>query len=396
MLEAELTAQRVDSSTAVPLLAPVLGIAPEHGYEPVPAEGHKLQELIAEAVQAYLLACFANAPGLLVAEDVHWFDPSTIELLGRVLAAGSGRVLVVITCRPGGWLPESWSVKVLELAPLTEEQTDELAAALDPTLTADQRAAVRGRCDGVPFYIEQVVAALQEACGDGVMVPEALYEPLFARLRASANVVPVLEAAAVIGRHFDRGLLLAVSKLSELETFDVIDELEHAGVLEAWGRDGWRFRHELLREVAAELAPPSVARGLHSRVADALTSGTGGDQDWPLVAGHYEHAERFDEAAAAYKQATTEARRRGGLPEARVFLTNAIACLDRTAPSPDRDRREMTLRLERGFLTTAADNPASPDAAADFERCLQLGGRPARRRVVRDVDRSGGLLLRAC
>ena len=128
-------------------------------------------------------------------------------------------------------------------------------------------------------------------------MPEALYEPLFARLRASANVVPVVEAAAVIGRQIDRGLLCSVVDLSDDEVDDVIDELEDALVLEPWGTDGWRFRHELLREVAAELAPPSVRRGLHAKVADALVGGAGGEPDWRLVAAHYEQAERFDEAA---------------------------------------------------------------------------------------------------
>ena len=86
----------------VPLLAPVLGIGAEAGYEPVAAEGRKLYELIAEAVQDYLLACFGSGAGLVVAEDVHWFDPSTLEVLGSLLDAGEGRLLVVITGRPGG------------------------------------------------------------------------------------------------------------------------------------------------------------------------------------------------------------------------------------------------------------------------------------------------------
>ena len=121
----------------------------------------------------------------------------------------------------------------------------------------------------------------------------------------AANVVPVLEAAAVIGRQMDRGLLCAVVDLSDDEVDDVIDELEDALVLEPCGTDGWRFRHELLREVAAELAPPSVRTAMHARVADALV-GVGGDPDWPLVAAHYERAERFDEAASAYQQASAD------------------------------------------------------------------------------------------
>ena len=123
LLEAELAAVGLDPVTAVPLLAPVLGIGTEHGYEPVDAEGRKLYELISQAVQRYLLACIGSGAGLLVAEDVHWFDPSTMEVLGAVLEAGGGGLLVVATGRPGEWLPAGWPVKVVDLKPLTDEQT---------------------------------------------------------------------------------------------------------------------------------------------------------------------------------------------------------------------------------------------------------------------------------
>ena len=76
----------------------------------------------------------------------------------------------------------------------------------------------------------------------------------------------------------------------------------------------------------------------------------------------------------AYQQASTDARLRGALAEARAYLTRALAQLDRATPGPDRDRREIALRMERGFLTAAAEGYQSRDAAADFERCLQLGG----------------------
>ena len=115
-----------------------------------------------------------------------------------------------------------------------------------------------------------------------------------------------------------------------------------------------------------------MRRGLHAKLADALVGG--GDPDWRLVAGHYERAERFDQAILAYQRAATDARRRGALAEARTHLTQALGQLDRATGGPDRDRREITLRLERGFLATAAEGYHSRAAAADFERCLQLGG----------------------
>jgi class 3 adenylate cyclase/tetratricopeptide (TPR) repeat protein len=367
LLDAEVAACRLDARSAVPLLAPVLGIDAAAGYEQVAAEGRRLYELIAQAVRTYLLACLGEGAGLLVAEDVHWFDPSTREVLGWLFDTSRGRLLVVMTGRPGEWLPETWPHKAFDLKPLTDEQTDELITALDPGLSADKRAAVSARCDGVPFYIEQVVAGISQTG-----VPETLYEPLFTRLRASPKVVPVVEAAAVIGRHIDRRLLCSVVDLSDDEIDHVIDELEDALVLEPWGTGNWRFRHELLREVAVELAPPSVRRGLHAKVAEVLSGGAGGEPDWGLIAGHYERAHRFDQAAAACQQASNDARRRGALAEAATYLTRGLAQLDRATPGPDHDRRETALRMERGFLTSAAEGYQSRDAAADFERCLQL------------------------
>jgi len=127
-----------------------------------------------------------------------------------------------------------------------------------------------------------------------------------------------------------------------------------------------------LREVAAELAPPTVRRELHAKVADVLVGA--GKPDWQLIAAHYEQADKFDQAAAAYGQACTDARRRGALAEAVAHLTRGLAQVDRATPGPNRDRRETALRMERGFLTSAAEGYQSSEAAADFERCLRLSG----------------------
>jgi class 3 adenylate cyclase/tetratricopeptide (TPR) repeat protein len=367
LLDNEIRSCGLEQASALPLLAPVLGIEPRTGYEQVAAEGRKLYELIGHTVQSYLVACLGGAPGLVVAEDVHWFDSSTRDALGALLGAAGGKLLVVMTGRPGQWLSESWPHKSFLLTPLNDDQADALISALGPGLSADERAAVATRCDGVPFYIEQVVNGI-----DQTGVPESLYEPLFARLRASPTVVPVVEAAAVIGREIDRHLLCTVVDLSNEEFDDVIDQLEDALVLEPLGSDGWRFRHELLREVAAELAPPTVRRALHAKVADVLVGA--GEPDWQMIAAHYEQADRFDEAAAAYGHACTDARRRGALAEAGAYLTRGLAQVDRASPGLDRDRRETAMRLERGLLTSAAEGYQSSEAASDFERCLRLSG----------------------
>ena len=157
LLHAELTAHGLDSA-AVPLLAPVLGIAPQHGYKPVPAEGRKLQELIAQAIQRYLLACFGGAAGLILAEDAHWFDPSTLELLGGLLNSTAGRLLVVITGRAGAWLSDGWPAKVFDLTPLTDEQSDELIRALDPTVSPRSAPRCGAAATGCPFISNRLSA----------------------------------------------------------------------------------------------------------------------------------------------------------------------------------------------------------------------------------------------
>ena len=266
LLDAEVRARSLDPETTVPLLAPVLGIGAEAGYEPVPAEGRKLYELIAEAVQRYLLACLGDGAGLVVAEDVHWFDPSTLEVLASLLDAGEGRLLVVLTGRPGGWLPAEWPVTVFDLKPLSDRQTDALITALNPAVTADERAAIaeplrrgavlhrtsRGRTSPRPACPRRCMSRCSPGCAPA---------PTWCRCWRP----PPSSAARWIA-----GCCAAVVDLSDDEVDDVIDELEDALVLEPWGTDNWRFRHELLREVAAELAPPSVRTRLHAKVADAL------------------------------------------------------------------------------------------------------------------------------
>ncbi len=374
LLEVELSTLGLDSAKMVPVLAPVLAIGPEHGYEPVRAQGKKLEELIASTIQAYLSARCGAGPALLVAEDLHWFDSSSVDLLGSILKADQSALLIVFTGRDGGWPPPGWPLAVHDLAPITDAEADELMLSIDATLSPSERSEVRRRCDGVPFHIEQVVAGIRMATDDGRRVPDSLYEPLLARLRSADNAVPVVEAAAVIGRRFDRLLLTAVVDL-RIESVDaVMDELGNARVFEPLENDEWQFRHELLRELAEELAPPSVRQALHAKVADRLIQDTTGDPDWPLVAAHYGHAGRPAEAAAAYCRASHTARHRGALAESRAYLTNALAQLELSPPSRDRDRQEIGPRLERGFLTAIAEGAQSAVAVSDFERCLQLAG----------------------
>jgi class 3 adenylate cyclase len=377
LLRTELESRSMDPHALVPLLAPVLGVTPGEGYEPIAAEGNRLSEQIRRAIHDYIVGCTSGGPALVLAEDMHWFDTSSKEVVQSLLTADGGRRLVVMTSRELASLPDSSGSEVFELAPLSDEETDRLVTALHPEMPARDRSDVVRRCDGVPLYIEEVVAKLMERpidTRDSARVPDSLYEALFARLRSSEGAMSVVQAAAIIGSRFDRGLLQAVIAMTDSDFARVLDGLRNARVLEPIDDHVWRFRHELLREVAAELVPPSVRLKLHSRVADVLESASSqGDRNWPIIAGHFERADRFDEAVSAYQRASRAARHVGALGDAMTFLSRALKQLERVGAGRERDRREINLRLRHGFLAAAAEGPGSSIAAADFERCLELG-----------------------
>jgi tetratricopeptide (TPR) repeat protein len=267
---------------------------------------------------------------------------------------------------------------VFEVTPLNDADADKLVRALHPDLKRVARIEVHKRCDGIPLYIEEVVAKLKEQPFDtsrSAQVPDTLYETLFARLRSGKNTLPVVEAAALIGSRFDRALLASVVDSDERAVDELLEELTRARVFEPIEAGNWRFHHELLREVAAEISPPTVRRRLHSRIADALVAASAdANPEWSLVARHFESAERFDEAANAHQEASADARRRGALNEARACLDRALNNIGRMTPSGERDTKEISVRLEAGFLASAAQGHSSTDAAAEFERCLQLIG----------------------
>jgi hypothetical protein len=132
----------------------------------------------------------------------------------------------------------------------------------------------------------------------------------------------------------------------------------------------YQFRHELLREIAYELQPPSWRRKVHSRLSDLLSREE--VSDWRVLASHFELAERFREAAEAYEHTAEGARRRGALTEARSHLTRAAGLVEHVAKEEGRDSLEVGIRLRRGFLAMLAEGVADTNASADFDRCLEL------------------------
>jgi class 3 adenylate cyclase/tetratricopeptide (TPR) repeat protein len=374
-LAGEVASLGLDTAGVLPLLAPLMGIAPAAGYEPVAAEGQRLQEQIAEAARGYIDACAAGDPTVIVAEDLHWFDDATRALLTTLAEDGPHGLLVIGTSRNS----EDGSWEAIELAPLTQAGRLELIDILQDGLAEQDRLALAERSGGIPLYLEELVRAgpdYRPIAADEVpvpgSVPAALYEPLVARLYATPSALPVAATAAAAGREVDRSLLEATMTLPAGELDAALQALVDAKILEPVSdrSERYQFRHELLREIAYEVQPPSWRRDVHSRLSDALTREEPGD--WLVVASHFERGERYEEAADAYRQSAEEARRRGALQEARSHLARAIELVQPRPAEAAHVDLEVNLRLRRGFLAMSLDGAASSDASADYDRCLEL------------------------
>jgi class 3 adenylate cyclase/tetratricopeptide (TPR) repeat protein len=386
LLHDELEARGLEPGELLPLLAPVLGLGPEAGYVAEPFDTRKLSGAIADAAYRYISARLGPGPSVLLAEDLQWIDPVTLEIIERI-AQDERACLMVLTARPG--VPAIADAEVIDLRPLSESDSallvDELCA--DADLSPEDRRSLTARSDGIPLYIEELVAAARHGMPSSVppeasvrpsgAVPDILYDLLAARLSPhEGDIVLIASAAAVIGRDVDPQLLHSVLGLTEDEIARSLDSLCGQGVLEtsAEGGQPYRFRHELLREVAYELQPPSQRRFVHGRFADVLTSASDGEVvDWGDAASHFEKAGRVASAVSSYESAASSARRRGSFSEAQRHLSRSVDLLESVLPHDlERDLYEVSLRLQRGYLAVSEQGHSSPTAANDYQRCLEL------------------------
>ncbi|MCW2783957.1 MAG: adenylate/guanylate cyclase protein [Marmoricola sp.] len=382
-LEQDLGSLGFSPLDTLPLLAPILGLDPEAGYAAVDSEGRKLSDEIAKAAAEYVLACLGHGSALVVVDDHHVVDEATNDLIARILRSGRPRTLVLATSQLG---PVD-GTEAIVLQPLQPGACLALIDAIAPpgsSLVLDRSELVM-RSDGVPLYLEELVRSSgldpveerhRPARSAASTVPDVLYEPLMARLYTSPAAVEVVSVAATIGRDVDLDLLFQSVELSREETLEALETLNGGRILEAVAgdRSTVRFRHELVRDVANDLISPTRRREVHACVARALIESVANDgrSDWTIIAKHLELADLPADAANAWGEASADARRRGLFAEARARLGAGVAQVALLPAGRERNELEVELRLRRGFLASSAEGLSSPDATADYQRCLEL------------------------
>jgi DNA-binding CsgD family transcriptional regulator/tetratricopeptide (TPR) repeat protein len=364
------------------------------------APGSQLR--VFEETLALLTGCAAAAPVLLVLEDLHWADTSTLDLV--VFLAhnlGDQQILLLVTYRAdepssagrmrrlAERVRRSGSALALELGPLGRDELTALLAARAgaplPTATADTIAA---RSEGNPFFAEELLAA---SGGQGVELPEALRDLLLQRVaRLDHPTQGVLLLAAAAGREVGYPLLRATVELPDAALHDSLRAAVEGGVLAAEPKTGsFRFRHALLAEAVYATILPGEREELHARLAEELTrSGAAGAAE---LAPHWAAAGHTAEALAASVDAARQAEAMFGLAEALAHVERALMLWE-TVPNPAELVQADLAELRSWAAELASRTGAAPHAVGLARKAIDLVEDSDPRRAARLYDRLGRYL----
>lgn len=327
----------------------------------------------------------ARQPVLVLAEDLHWADAATLELLSRLAAACAGHpMLVLATSRPGTLVPASLESGVIELGPLDEPSSQAVVrhALGDATLSPPMLARVVQRCEGIPLYLQEMARASQDEKGleaiinQGGSLPGTLAILFQARLGRSPERRRVVQAASVLGREFSLALLQRLlgqpSGLSEIVTA-LIDD----GLLDRPGEGPapqLRFRHALILEAVYQSLLLSDRRALHSHAADVLALHFAGDPIAApdILAHHQAIAQRFDEASRNLLAAGSAAAAHGAFQDAAAHARAGLANAAKLAESGEQRHLQRQLYTLLGMAVTATAGYAADEVEQAYLAARQL------------------------
>jgi predicted ATPase len=365
------------------LMANMLDLA---GEDELPAmSASRRRNLVLDTVADALLAMSRERPLLLLFEDTHWIDPTSLDLVARLLRAGPREaLLLVMTTRPEGApdLPEAELSERLVLQPLPPETAERLvreragAAAIDDATVT----TIVARTDGVPLYVEETTAAVLDGVGGGDAVPATLRESLTARLDRLGPARETAQIAAAIGRDVDLDLLAVVS--SGISVSADADRLVEAG-LASPRRGGFVFSHALVQDAAYQSMLRSRRRDLHGRIAEAMLGRFRRRfaSEPETLAHHLERAGRTAAAIDYFLRAADAAGARAANREAEGYAQRALALTDLLDGGAERDRREVAALLALGRIRTAIfgygrNEAAEPLRGGDAPHGISPGRRP--------------------
>jgi class 3 adenylate cyclase/predicted ATPase len=372
-------------SLPLPDTVPTLDLTPQ-----------RQKEKTFEAIVALLLALAAEQPLLLIVEDLHWADPSTLELVdvlfGQVAASP---ILVLMTSRPEFRPP--WTARshftYLTVNRVTRKQTEAMVEGVagGKSLPAAVLQEIVVKTDGVPLFVEELTRTVLESDlladrGDHyelvdtlppLAIPSTLQDSLMARLDRLAAIKEVAQIGAALGRTFHYELLRAVAAIDDATLRRALARLGESDLLHQRGVPPdatYVFKHALIQETAYQSMLVSRRQHLHQRIADTLVDrfpDTAGTQP-ELVAHHYTEARLAGQAVDYWHRAGRRAVERSANVEAIAHFTKALSILSGLPESRDRVERELAVRTALGPALMSTKGLGSPEVGANYRQALEL------------------------
>ena len=388
-------AQTSTSKENAALFAEMLSLANDGRYPLLELTSEQRRQRTLEALISQVETLTHQSPVLMIFEDAHWSDPTSLEVLGRIVdRVRSLPVLLLVTFRPEfdpPWLGRPY-VTALTINRLAER---DISAMIDRVvgnklLPTNVRQDIIERTDGIPLFIEEMTKAVLEAGSEvaaewtaaaipspALAVPASLQASLMARLDRLGPAKEVAQIGAAIGREFSHALLAAVLQKPEAELGAALNALTSAGLLFRQGvapHASYLFKHALVQDAAYGTLLREPRRALHARIAEALESQFGdiAENQPELLARHCTEAGLIEKAASLWGKAGQRSLARSALVEAVEQLRRALAQIA-TLPTKRELRREE-IKLQVALITPLihVKGYAAPETKAAAERTRLL------------------------
>jgi class 3 adenylate cyclase/tetratricopeptide (TPR) repeat protein len=392
----------LDRPEAVALWAALLSLPTPDRFPPLALPPARLREETFKLMLEWLHVRAARNPVLLVVEDLHWSDASTLEFLGQVVAEfQSDRVLALFTFRPEFKPP--WAAvdhqTTLALTRLTRRQVGELikkkAGAAIPDALIER---VYDRAGGVPLFVEEFTRMVQEEKDEGGRmkdegnanphpssfilhpsreIPATLQDLIMARLERMEGGRELAQLAAVLGREFSHELLAAVAGLDESALEAELGQLARADILFAKGRPPrctYTFKHALLEDALYGALVKAQRQAYHRRIGDALEAQfpQTAETQPELLAHHFTEAGLTEKAAHYRLKAGQRSRDRSAFAEAIGHLTRGLALVAELPQSRGQGELELQFLTALAPSYIAARGYAAPEAGPVLARAREL------------------------
>ena len=367
-----LLAQTSPSKQDAVLIAELLSLPNDGRYTTLGLTPEQRRQKTLQALISQVQALTRSKPTLMIVEDVHWTDPSSLEVFGRVVdRIATLRVLLIVTYRPEfqpPWIGRP-HVTALTLNRLTRREINAMIEGVirNHALPADIRQDIIERTDGIPLFVEEMTKAVLEAESDGDArriaaavpssaraVPASLQASLMARLDRLGPAKEVAQVGAAIGREFSHALLSAVLRKPEADLNSALKRLVDAGLLFRQGvppNATYLFKHALVQDVAYDTLLREPRRVLHARITEILEGQFAEtvENQPELLARHCSEAGLIEKAVHFWGRAGQRSLERSSLVEAIEQLSHALAKIT-TLPT-SRALRHEEIKLQVALIT---------------------------------------------